>query len=164
MYMAKSKINSNKNVEDVLFDTNILLLWIVGSVSRNLILEHKRTRNYAPDHYDTLINFKRRERFRRIIVTPHILAECSNLARQTTEPQRTRISQKFSEICGTSQEIYTVATTVIQNSSFQKLGLTDSGILETLDQHRLFLLTADLDLFIAAYKRGHRAANFNRLI
>jgi hypothetical protein len=42
------------------------------------------------------------------------------------------------------------------------LGLTDCALLSAIDRSHL-LLTADLDLFVAAVKRGYQAINFNHI-
>ncbi len=39
----------------ILIDTNILLLWFVGSVNRNKISRFNRTEKFIPEDYELLI-------------------------------------------------------------------------------------------------------------
>jgi hypothetical protein len=47
-------------------------------------------------------------------------------------------------------------------SEFLRLGLTDAALLQAADEPAT-LLTADVDLYLAAVKRGFKAENFNYL-
>lgn len=62
----------------VLVDTNLLLLFFVGGYDRSLVERFRRTadRFVAPD-FDTLSALLMS--FERIVTTPHILTETSNL-------------------------------------------------------------------------------------
>lgn len=73
----------------LLLDTNLLLLYGIGTFSREHVKKLKRTRQYDLEDYDWLRRFT--QPFHRIITTPHILAELSNLAidRRSGNPGRT---------------------------------------------------------------------------
>jgi hypothetical protein len=36
----------------LLIDTNLLLLYVVGTADRRIVQRHKRTRQFAPDDFD----------------------------------------------------------------------------------------------------------------
>lgn len=55
----------------VIVDTNILVLWFVGSVNRSRISQFNRTEKFAPEDYDLLVNIL--SNFGNIITTPNIL-------------------------------------------------------------------------------------------
>ena len=61
---------------DILVDTNLLLLLMIGAVEEKLI-GGKRTERYTVDHYRSLSNILKD--FQHLITTPHILTEVSNL-------------------------------------------------------------------------------------
>ena len=61
-------------------DTNLLLLFLIGSYRVDLIRRFKRTQRYFPDDFHLLRRFL--SEFRQIVVTPHILTEVTNLALQ----------------------------------------------------------------------------------
>src|SRR4051794_35937703 len=73
----------------VVVDTNVLLLYLVGRFDRSRITTFKNTNQYVDDDFrlaEVLIGS-----FARIIVTPNILTEVSNLAGQLGEPARSKL-------------------------------------------------------------------------
>src|SRR3984957_10032491 len=61
----------------LLVDTNLLVLFAVGSVNRNRIETFKRTRQYTRDDYDLLVRVL--QEYEPLFTVAHILAEVSNL-------------------------------------------------------------------------------------
>src|SRR4051794_28125217 len=61
----------------VLLDTNLLVLLLVGSVNKHRILNFKRTGNFSIEDYDLLARLIRR--FSKLITTPHLLSQASDL-------------------------------------------------------------------------------------
>ncbi len=45
----------NYKQKGILIDTNILLLWFVGSVNRSRIFQFNRTEQFLPEDYDLLL-------------------------------------------------------------------------------------------------------------
>ena len=62
----------------VLVDSNLLVLFLVGTVNKRRILEFKRTQGFTLEDFDLLENLIRW--FGRLIATPHVLAQVSDLA------------------------------------------------------------------------------------
>lgn len=62
----------------ILIDANLLVLYVVGRASRDYIEKRKRLSEYVAEDYDTLLEVM--SRADEVVVTPHILAEASNLA------------------------------------------------------------------------------------
>jgi hypothetical protein len=144
----------------VLLDANLLVLLVVGSAGRQYIRMHKRLRAYNEEDFDLLL--RSISEMSPIIVTPNILTEASNLASQIADPARTHIATTFRAIVGLVDERYVQSSRAVNQTEFPRLWLTDAGILEEIaDSH--VLLTADLDLYLAALSRGHEAVNFNYL-
>ena len=67
-------------LEGYFLDTNLLVLLVVGSESRELISKHRRLRDYYAEDYDILCEFL--ENAKTLYVTPNTLTETSNLVRQ----------------------------------------------------------------------------------
>ncbi len=70
-------IGSYRN-KGILIDTNLLLLYFIGKYNKSLIQYFKRTQKYVIEDYElstSVIKF-----FTRIITTPNILTEVSNLS------------------------------------------------------------------------------------
>ncbi|HEY7305310.1 MAG TPA: hypothetical protein VH601_14395 [Bryobacteraceae bacterium] len=61
----------------LLIDTNLLVLFAVGSVNRDRIETFKRTRRYTAEDFDLLLRVLGNWGVR--YTTPHVLAEVSNL-------------------------------------------------------------------------------------
>src|SRR5450756_319307 len=71
------RFDQNARSRGVLIDTDLFVLFIVGSVNRNRIPHFKRTTNYTPADWDLLIGLL--EQIPRRYSLPHILAEVSTL-------------------------------------------------------------------------------------
>jgi hypothetical protein len=150
-------------VREVLLDSNLLVVLLVGLTDRQQVGCHKKTSAYSPEDYDLLVAHLKE--FDRILVTPHVLAECSNLLRAVSEPLRTRLTVALGDFIGTEwlRENHVEARAPVKCAEFPRLGLTDAALLDIVSEARP-LLTADLDLYLAALKRGGDCAvNFNHL-
>ena len=54
------------------------------------------------------------------------------------------------------------SATAAEDTAFLRLGITDAAFLDVSVNHTL--LTADLDLYLEASRRGQNAVNFNHYI
>lgn len=150
-------------MKSFIIDANLLLLAVVGKASRDYIHRHKRLQGYSLSDYDRLCDLLFKAT--RIVVTPNILTEVSNLARQIGEPARTKVSQSlrnFIQMATVVDERYVQSVDATCRKEFLRLGLTDSALL-SLAADSTMLLTADLHLYLAATAAGYRATNFNHL-
>lgn len=144
----------------LLVDTNVLLLFIVGSLSLDRIAKHKRTDSFSPEDYQILVNLLRK--FRGIVVTPSVLAEVSNLLGQTDDQTRIALLALLGDLVRTSDERYVPSVEVVETVEFLRLGLTDAGIL-ALTGEDLTVLTDDIHLYLALQRRGVEAINFHHV-
>lgn len=71
----------------VILDTNLLCLLTVGLLGEQWIARHRRLQAYSAA--DFLLLTRALSNFSEVATTPHILAETSNLLRQTNEPLAT---------------------------------------------------------------------------
>ena len=148
----------------ILLDTNVLLL-LLFAVYQPTMIGRKRLEKYSADDGALLVQYV--GRFRRILTTPHVLAETSNLVRQIVNGRlRTELFAKLHpQFCLSlpdSFEQCTVDGRHIDGELFGRLGLTDSG-LAALVQTEQLLLTDDLDLYVAANSNGGIAINFTHM-
>ena len=146
----------------ILLDANLLLLFVVGLASRKYISTHKRLKSYSEEDYDLLQVMLARAS--KIIVTPNVLTETSNLAAQIGDPARTRIFQVLRAAIGSGKttECYLDSRVAAARPEFLRLGLTDCGLLEIGAPGDL-LLTADVQLWRAALANGKNAQTFNHV-
>ncbi len=146
---------------NVIIDSNLLALLVVGSASRAYISIHKRVMSFTESDYDLLTTMIGNAS--KVLVTPHALAETSNLIGYINkEPARTHIFQAMAAIAGELEEKYNHSRVSMERSEFINLGLTDCSMMDLSDKSTV-LLTTDLDLWAAATKAGYIAQNFNHL-
>lgn len=141
-----------------IIDTNLLVLLIVGKTSKRFVSTHKRTSSYTVDDFillDLILSDASK-----IIVTPNILSETSNLIRQFSEPGRGQIIEFFKFFVENVCEIYLESVVVIESKSFNRLGLTDASILSVQEKDTI-ILTDDLDLYLTSDALGKTVINFS---
>ena len=147
-------------MEGYFLDTNLLVLLVVGSESRELISKHRRLEHFAVEDFDLLAVFL--ENADRLYVTPNTLTETSNLVGQHREPERSVLMNRLQFLIHVSREIIVTSAKASSNYNFSNLGLTDAVLLEAATVEKP-LLTVDLDLYLAAIESGEeKAINFNR--
>lgn len=144
----------------VLVDTNILLLYFVGSYNRELIPRFKRTVQFTVEDYDLLVRLL--SCFARIVTTPNVLTEVNSLSGQMGEPAKTAYFEQFARGIATLDEQYVASAAGCQLDEFPRLGLTDSGILH-LAGGRYLVLSDDFKLCRFLESAGVDALNFNHI-
>ncbi len=98
----------------------------------------------------------------RVVTTPAILAEVSNLAGNLESKERFSYFTLFGKQIQQLSEIYVESVDVVNTEEFWRLGLTDAGIIELARRGRL-VLTDDLELFHILASMGLPTLNFNHL-
>jgi hypothetical protein len=142
----------------IVLDASLLVLLVVGTASQDYILRHKRLQAYSKSDFALLTRLLAAAP--KIIVTPNTLTEASNLLRQIPEPARTHICRAFRALLELTEERYVESRQAADKKEFIGLGLTDAVLLDTTASTHV-LLTADLDLYLAAMRDGRSAVNFN---
>jgi hypothetical protein len=99
--------------------------------------------------------------FERLITTPHLLTEVSNLAALHADELRV-LRGLFKEVVGQMREFYDESRSVVEDAAFERLGLTDAAI-ATLCRRSMLVLTDDLQLHLALVNRGIDSINFNHI-
>jgi len=132
-------------------DANLLVLVVIGSVDRDLISKHRRTRRFTPEDYDRLLTMI--QEVEQVFVTPNTLTETSNLL----GTKDSRFLEYLRFLIEKSKEVIVSSTAAARNKAFPRLGLTDAALLEVISAERP-LITVDLELFSAALEKGEAAA------
>ncbi len=151
----------------ILVDTNLLLVLLIGKINKRLI-GGKRTEKYTEEHYYILVDFIKD--FKRLITTPHILTEVSNLGGAgLTGTDRA----EFLGLLRTPS-LFDVKTVLerhvlrrdVETDYIRQFGLTDSAIVKLCTtglRRRPLLLSDDFDLFeLVSRLKGH-SINFNHI-
>lgn len=146
---------------DTLFvDTNLLLVLIVGALDRAQVERFKRTRAYSAEDYTLLAGYV--GGFQRMLTTPNVLTEVSNLLGQLAEPLRRRALLALGLLTGEFQETYLPSTALAADWHIPLLGLSDTSIIRAAEPD-VTVLTDDLQLYVRLSTAGVDVVNFNHL-
>jgi len=144
----------------LLIDTNLLLVYFVGSYDPYRIPKFKRTIAFTVEDFYTLLTvFKF---FTKVITTPNILTEVSNLSNQLPEDIKPLYYSEFAKHTVSLEENYIASINISSLEHFKKFGLTDSGIID-LVKDKYLVLTDDLPLTSYLQNVGIDTINFNHI-
>jgi len=135
---------SNYYSKGIIVDTNLLLLFLIGIYDINYIQSFKRTSKYNKEDYEIvnrIINS-----FSKIIVTPHIIAEFSNLSFQLPEKLLENYFKSIFAHLNNIDEIYIPKNVILGNQILFKIGFTDLSIIELSKNKTHLVFTDDLPL------------------
>jgi hypothetical protein len=144
----------------LLIDTNLLLLYFVGTNDPDRVPKFKRTSSFTVEEFWLLANFY--HKFERVVTTPNILTEVSNLLGQLAADLRNSFYAGFAERIPDFEEFYTPSRTISATAHFNRLGLTDSGITD-LVKNQYLVLTDDASLARYLENREIDVINFNHI-
>ena len=146
----------------ILLDANILILYFVGSLSRDLIQKSRPTKMFMPEDYDILFMTLQHLQIKKFITTPNVMTEVNNLANKLPEKHKLAFLQKFSREIPHFDEFYIPSAEIAQTPVFKKLGLTDAGIID-LVKDKYLVVTMDFSLWNYLQNLGINAVNFNHI-
>ena len=144
----------------ILIDTNLLLVYFVGSYDSARIPRFKRTMAFTVEDFYTLLEVFRF--FDKVVTTPNILTEVNSLSNQLPEDIRPLYYSEVSKHIAILEEQYITSIRISSLEHFKKFGLTDSGIVD-LVKDKYLVLTDDLKLAIYLQNVGIDAINFNNI-
>ena len=145
----------------ILVDTNLLLLFVIGRFDRDRIVTFKNTQRYAPEDYDTVAVLI--GEFDRLVTTPNILTEVSNLLGQLGEPIRSEaLGFLCSDVLSLVDERYIQTFEAAKVETFHRFGLADTTTL-VLARKAIPVLTDDFPLYENLTANGIDAINFNHV-
>lgn len=144
----------------VIFDTNVLLVFLVGLWNVEEIPRFKRTAAYSKDDFNLLLNIA--TIVGKVVTTPHILTETCNLY-GTLNKQH-------------GKQVYTVLATMLQSvferrqeairltidPLFATFGLADMSLIDASRRHHL-VVTDDIACHQAIISTGGLGINVNHL-
>lgn len=144
----------------VLLDTNILLLLGVGLVRADLVGRFKRTEAYQRRDFIRLHQWIRHAN--RVVTTPHILAEFSNLFFRGASRGRESPMAALNAIRAMA-EIVVVRDEWIASPELLRLGVTDVGIVVVACREQILVMTDDAALFRQLETEQCAVVNINHL-
>lgn len=146
--------------KNLIIDSGLLLLLFVGIHDATHIPKFKRTNKYTLADFELLRNLL--ARFSKVVTTPSILTEVSNLLGQLSDPLRSAVLRLFSAAANKLVEEYIPSKELAEKSFFPRFGLTDTSIVETA-RGQVLALTDDFELAGYLASVGIDVLNFNHL-
>lgn len=149
--------------QGLLIDTNLFLLLLVGRYDIKCIDKHKRLSDYTIEDFNLLFNLINRLGLK-LITTPHILTEITNLSDGFNDRTGKNFYNAFPILLRGIEEVTQESLNIIENNMlcFMRLGLTDSAIFES-SQNNYLVLTVDFDLYSYISSNSFPVFNFNHL-
>ena len=144
----------------LLIDSNLLLLLLVGGVDPSLVGRFKRTKQFTREDFFLLRDIV--VPFTRIVTTPHILTEVSNLAGHLKGQDRDAFFQHLGESIQVLDEQHIPARQVALDDWLVRLGITDTAVTLLINRD-LLALTVDAQLASCIAGRNGDVINFNHL-
>src|SRR5260370_40339236 len=126
----------------VLVDTNLLVLFLVGSVNRQRIPNFKRTDTFTVADYDLLVRLI--ECFGKLISTPHVLSQVSDLT-DLPGKELNKIRENFELLVENIEESYDESRALVGDSAFRRFGLADAAI-ATVCTRGILVLTTEVQM------------------
>jgi rRNA-processing protein FCF1 len=145
----------------LLVDTNLLVLFVVGSVNRSRIPRFKRTCQYTPEDYDLLLRAMAPFADRCYTVA-HVMAEVSNLT-DLPGAERAMARLCLQKALTVLAEPPVASIQAAGEDVFPRLGLSDAAILVVAREQGCAVLTDDLDLYRALAERQVPVLNFTHV-
>jgi hypothetical protein len=112
----------------LLLDTNLLLLLFIGSKDTSLIPKARTLSAFEEDDYDLLGDIINNNSFNRLVTTPHIMTEVSNLLGKERNDIRKLGRDAMSEFLSKCDEHTDSSAILVADPQFNRLGLTDVAI------------------------------------
>ncbi len=147
----------------VVLDTNVLLLFLVGETDPQLIPGIRRLSRYTIDAYWALKQkLDGRSRF---VVTPHVLAELSNLSsRDFTGDLRKQYLHVVRGVLSDFVEAVVSKDTILSHPLLEKVGVTDVSLAEVGAKPNTVVVTDDFRAAGLLQKQGCRVWNTNWIL
>jgi hypothetical protein len=144
----------------ILVDSNLFLLFLIGTMNRDMIQRFKRTETFLPEDYDVLVDYL--DLFSTRVTTPNVLTEVSNLANVLTERSKNAFWCVLKSAVDILDETYISSKSLVGRTECAKFGITDTAITAVV-KGQFLLLTDDFRLSQYFQSTGGDVVNFNHL-
>lgn len=144
----------------LLIDTNLLVLFAVGTVSPNQIERFKRTSVYTREDYELLVRIM--DGFSQLYTVAHVMAEVSNLI-DLQGSHRLLARQVLADTIAVLKEPHVSSLQASGSSNYEDLGLADSAISVVAREQQCEVLTDDLGLYLSLLREGLPVVKFSHL-
>jgi predicted nucleic acid-binding protein len=144
----------------LLVDTNLLVLFTVGTVNRARIGTFKRTSRYTTKEFELLRRVL--AKFSKVYTVAHILAEVSNLT-DLPGMELARARRVLKVAISSLDEAEMPSIQAAEDPLYSSLGLVDAAIGAVARVHNCTVLTDDFDLYVRLSRDLVDVINFRHL-
>jgi len=151
--------------KSILLDSNLLLVFLAGSMNSRLFGSFKRVSAYTRDDFDLLVRML--GSFTVLLTTPHILTEVSNLANTMPEQFKQDWHRNIAALIATQQdtpslrERWTSALELAAMPEFVAFGIADAALTKVSSD--ALVVTEDYRLSNVLRSQGVPVINFGDL-
>ena len=148
--------------KSVVLDSNLLLVFLAGSLDARLFGRFKRIRDYTLKDYELLVSLL--SSFTVLLTTPHILTEVSNLANSLPDWFKPDWHRNIATLLASQHEIpglrerWTPALELSLMPEFAAFGITDAAVTKLAEE--ALVVTADYRLSGVLQSQGVPVLNF----
>lgn len=155
---------------NIILDTSLLLLYLVGRYDTDFIRIFNRTSKYSKEDFNEVR--KVIESAKSVYITPQIVAEVSNLSKKMDDERSSRFKDYMivliRELKKYKEEYIKLENLLKNEVLLIKVGFTDTSILELAinmqsKKMNYLILTDDWPLSQRALSLGYQALNFTNL-
>lgn len=162
---VEEQLFSHHSGKSILLDSNLLLVFIGGTLGAAAFARFKRISAYTIRDYELLVRFLRS--FTILITTPHVLTEVSNLANSLPDWWKPDWFENLASLIASEKrspglrERWIPATELSQMPEFAAFGITDSALTRLASE--ALVLTDDRRLSGFLKVQGTTVLNFHDL-
>jgi hypothetical protein len=146
--------------QGVIFDTNVMLAYLVGLWKPEEIPRFKRTAAYSKADFHLLCSVALRATC--LVTTPHILTEVCNLADTLNKQHGGSLYQRLAGLLSNARERRQEAVHLMDHPLFCRFGIADISLIEASRKQHL-VITDDAALYAAIAHASGLAFNLNHL-
>ena len=149
-------------MREVILDTNVFTLFLIGKINPTRIPSHRRTSAYTTEHYNFLINLL--SNYDSILFCPNIATEVDNLLNDNLFGEdKYEYLLLTREIFSKSIEKYFETRNIVNDWHYDSVGITDTAILNMAKNCDL-LISGDSQLCDYAKAEGIEVFDFKEYV
>ncbi|GEM_PF-3233923 len=154
-------IESKCKRNGVLLDTSLLLVVCIGIYDVNLVEKFKKTAAFTIDDFILLKNII--SKYSPLYVSPHILAELSNLSKMLPSKNMIRYFNSIEELLKKQFEIYICKDEILKEVILPEIGFADTSIFKIGLKKDCVIFTTDWKLTSILRSRNLAVVNYNEI-
>lgn len=148
--------------KDIIIDTGPLILFLSGVYNYESIGKNSLTKEFSKEDFRLLSEFLRN--FKKIIITPHVLTEVSNLVNNKLPKNYFKdFIVKVLKDIKDMKEVTINKEEITSKEILKEIGVADTSILICCEKENKLILTKDFNLSLRGQKKEMPIIHFDTL-